>query len=212
MDVVTALEGNWEFRVEHKGISIYSSTIEGSDILGFKGETEFQVSYRKLIALFNDFPSYRRWVHQIADMEVLDRNDELEYIIRQVINAPWPMQQREMIVRTSLHTAGESAVAVTMQGMPDYLPPNPDYFRVRELHGVWIFTPTTEGRIHITFVMHMNPGGDVPAALSNTALFEVPFYSLQKLRNLALDPSYNPQFPEELQEHLGFITDVPGRQ
>jgi hypothetical protein len=207
MDVARALAGNWEFRVDHKGIRIFSSKMKGSRVLGFKAETEFPVSFKKLVSLFHDFGSYGRWVHHMTEMEVLNRNEDLEYVIRQVINAPWPLLRREMISRTSLHTAGEGAIAVMMDGVPDYLPANPLYHRVRELRGVWVLLPMEGGRVHITFVMHVNPGSDVPPAVSNTALFDVPFHSLHKLRALATNPSYNPPWPEEVDEHLHIIED-----
>ncbi|NTU94025.1 MAG: START domain-containing protein [Chlorobiaceae bacterium] len=210
MDVATALEGNWDFRVEHKGIRVFSSKVPGSPVLGFKGEAEFKVPFRKLVSLFHDFRSYGRWVHQLAEMEVLDHNDELEYVIRQVINTPWPMPKREMIVRTGLHASEAGAVALTMQGVPDYLPPRTDLHRVRETRGVWVFMPLEGGKVHVTFVMHMNPGSDVPPALSNAALFEVPYYSLQKMRILAEDASYKPDWPKVVDNHLHISEDIPG--
>lgn len=211
MDVATALEGNWEFRVEHKGIRVFSSKMSGSPVLGFKAEAEFEVSFRKLVSLFHDFGSYNRWVHQLSEMEVLESNDELEYVVRQVINTPWPMPKREMLVRTNLHVSEAGAIALTMKGVPDYLPLRPDMHRVRETRGVWVFMPLEGGRVHITFVMHMNPGSDVPPALSNVALFEVPYHSLQKMRSLAQDASYNPAWPTVVDDHLHISEDIPGK-
>ena len=211
MDVATALKGNWEFRVDHKDIKVYSSKIRGSQVLGFKAETEFEVPFRKLISLFHDFGSYSRWVHQLSEVEVLHRNEELEYVVRQVINTPWPIQKREMIVRTSLHASEEGALALTMIGAPDYLPSKPDFHRVRESWGVWILMPVSGGKVHVTFVMHLNPGKDIPPAVSNAALFEVPFYSLHKMRALAQNPSYTPPWPSVVDNHIHIIEDEPGR-
>ncbi len=210
MDVITALDGNWEFRIEHKGIRVYSSTVQDSDILGFKGEVAFDVPFRKLVSLFHDFGSYHRWVHQLDEMEVLSGSEELEYVVRQVINTPWPMPKRELIVRTTLHTAPSGAVALTMQGVADYLPERPDLHRVCESRGGWVLMPVEGGQVHVTFVLHMNPGNDVPPALSNAGLFEVPFYTLQKLRTLAQDPAYNPPWPTVIAEQLGIAGTDPG--
>ncbi|NTV93703.1 MAG: START domain-containing protein [Chlorobiaceae bacterium] len=211
MDVQSALNVNWEFRVEHKGIRIFSSKVRGSDILGFKGETEFPVTFKKLISLFYDTASYHRWVHQLAGMDILEKKDCLEYVVRQVINAPWPLPKREMIVRTGLESAGENAVAITMTSEPDYLPLTPGYHRVRHARGVWIFSPVDHGRVHISFVMHVDPGKDVPSPVSNTAMFEVPFYSLQNMRSLITDSSYNPPYPAEIENHLCIIEDIPDK-
>ncbi len=209
MDVESILQGSWEFRVEHKDIRIYSSKVSGSEVLGFKGEFELQVSLKKLIGLFHDMENYHRWVHHLVEMDVLERKDITECLVRQVINTPWPLQNREMIMRTGLKSGGENAIAVTMTAEPDHLPLNPNYHRVRESSGLWVFTPTGHGSVHVTFVMHIDPGSDVPSSVSNAGMFEVPFYSLNKLRQLAMDRSYNPPYPAEIEEHISIIEDIP---
>jgi len=211
MDVGSILHGNWAFRVEHKGIKIFSSKMRGSDIHGFKGETELQVSMKRLISLFHDMASYNRWVHQLADMHVLEKTDTIEYVVRQVINTPWPLQKREIIMRTRLASAGDNAIALTMTGEPDYIPHNPLYQRVRHATGLWVFTPASPGRVHVTFAMHIDPGRDVPPPVSNAGMFEVPFYSMNNLRTLVMDGSYKPPYPEEIEQHLCIIEDVPDR-
>ena len=211
MDVASVLEGSWQFRVEHKGIKIFSSTVSGSDIQGFKGEAEITVSMRKLVSLFHDMASYNRWVHQLADIDVLEKIDGLEYVVRQIINTPWPLQKREMILRTGFISTGENSLAVTISGEPDFLPDNPKYHRVRHSKGIWIFTPTSPGTIHITFVMHIDPGKDVPASVSNSGLFEVPFYSLNNLRTLLKDASYNPPYPEIMDQYRSIIENDPDK-
>ena len=211
MDVELILHRDWAFRVEHKGIKIFSSRVSGSDIHGFKGEAEMPVSLKKMISLFHDMASYNRWVHQLADMDVLEKTDGVEYVVRQIINTPWPLQKREMIMRTGLVSAGENAIAVTMKGEPDYLPDNPNFHRVRHATGMWVFTPTDHGTVHTTFVMHVDPGKDVPSPVSNAGMFEVPFYSLNNMRTLVMDGSYNPPYPEEIEQHLSIIEDVPDK-
>jgi hypothetical protein len=208
MDVGLMLHGDWKFRIEHKGIKIYSSKVNGSDIHGFKGEAEMQVSLKKLISLFHDMPSYNRWVHQLVEMHILDKTDPLEYVVRQIIKTPWPLQPREVIMRTGLTTAGGNSVALTMKAEPDYLPDNPEYHRVRHATGMWVFRPATAGAVNITFVMHIDPGKDVPSALSNAGMFEVPFYSLNNLKALIKDATYNPPYPEEIEHHLALIDDT----
>lgn len=203
MDVATALRGNWEFRVDHKEIKVYSSKVDDSQVLGFKGEAEFNVSFRKLISLFHDFDSYNRWVHQLFEMEVMHKDEaNLDYVVRQVLNTPWPIPKRELIVRTELHTSEEGALALTMSSAHDFVPVKPDMYRVHEVWGGWILMPVNENRVHVTFVMHLDPGSDIPPALSNAALFEVPFYSLQKMRALAQDSSYTPPFPSGVGNHI----------
>jgi len=208
MDVSSILEKNWDFRVEHKGVRIYSSRVNGSDIHSFKGETELPVSFKRLISLFHDMASYSRWVHKLAEMEVLEKNG-IDYVVRQVINTPWPLLKREMIMRTGLASAGDNSIAVTMTGEPDYLPVNSNYYRVRHASGLWVFTPNGHGKVYLTFVMHVDPGSDVPAAVGNAGMFDVPFYSLNNLRALAMDSSYNPPYPQEIEQHIAIVDDAP---
>ncbi|HHE31378.1 MAG TPA: hypothetical protein ENL07_01730, partial [Chlorobaculum parvum] len=191
------------FRVDHKEIKVFSSNVAGSQVLGFKGEAEFDVPLRKLISLFHDFESYGRWVHQLSEMEVVHKDEaNLDYVVRQVLNTPWPIPKREMIVRTELHASEEGGLALTMSSAHDFVPVKPDMYRVREAWGAWILMPVNDSRVHVTFVMHLDPGGDIPPALSNPALFEVPFYSLQKMRALAQDSSYTPPWPSVVDNHI----------
>lgn len=209
MDVISIMNGKWEFRVEHKGIKIFSSRVSGSEILGFKGEIELQVSLKKLLSLFYDMANFNRWVHQLAEMEVLEKSENTEYVVRQVINTPWPLRQREVIMRSRIVSAGDNAIALTMKQEPEYLPANPKYHRVQHATGMWVFTPNGHGVVNVVFVMHLDPGKDVPAQVSNAGLFEVPFYSLSNLRSLLPDTSYNPPWPEELEAYLSIIEDEP---
>jgi hypothetical protein len=211
MDIESILHAKWAFRVEHKGIKVFSSKVSGSDIHGFKGEMEMPASLKKVVSLFHDMSSYNRWVHQLGSMEVLEKTDGVEYVVRQIINTPWPLQKREMILRTGLVLAGENAIGVTMKGEPDYLPDNPNYHRIRHSTGMWVFTPTGHGTLHSTFVMHVDPGKDVPAPVSNAGMFEVPFYSLNNMRTLVMDDSYNPPYPKEIEQHLSIVEDVPDK-
>ncbi len=211
MDVALILNGNWQFRVEHKGIKTYSSKVEGSDIHSFKGEVEIQTPLKKLISLFHDMENYNRWVHQLGEMEVLEKNDVIDVVVRQIIKTPWPLQERELIMRTGLLSAGDNSIAVTMKGEPDFLPDNPKYHRVRHSTGLWVFTPTGHETVHITFVMHIDPGQDVPAPVSNAGMFEVPFYSMNNLRRLLMDNSYNPLYPQDIEQHISIIEEVPDK-
>ncbi|RNA64980.1 hypothetical protein CR163_006905 [Prosthecochloris sp. ZM_2] len=192
----------WDFRVEHKDIRVYSAPLEESGLLGFRGVVSFQADLKKLVGLFHDTDSYHRWVHQLSSMKLLERGEGLRYVMQQVINAPWPLPPREMIVRTSLAEAGEDAIAVFMISDPDFLPRDTRYCRVERTFGKWVFEPLENRSIRITFMMFVDPGPDIPASIANTAMFEVPFYSLQKLRRLAQDDSYQPAFPDEISRYL----------
>ncbi|UZJ42471.1 START domain-containing protein [Prosthecochloris sp. SCSIO W1101] len=202
MDIEGARESNWEFRVEHKDIFVYSAKIRDSHILGFKGVVEFPVSLRRLISLFHDTGNYIRWVHQLSSIEVLEKGENLEYVIYQAINTPWPFPKREMVVRTGLDTEGDNGIAVTMKSDPDYIPVRSGNYRIRETYGRWVFEPKENDVVRITFIMYVDPGNDIPPPMSNTAMFEVPFYTLQGLRNLACDRAYNPPYPEEVDDYI----------
>ena len=202
MDFDRAREEEWTFRVEHKDISIYSAKMKNTPLLGFKGSVAFPVSVKRLISLFYDTGSYMRWVHQLASINVLERGDNLEYVIHKVINTPWPFPKREMIFRTGLDTEGENGIAVTMKSVPDFIPENRDNYRIKDAYGRWVFEPMENDVVAITFIMFVDPGKDVPSQMSNTAMFEVPFYSLQNLRNLAFNNSYSPPYPEEVDEYI----------
>lgn len=208
MDLAPLLNGQWEFRVEHKGIRVFSARIAGSELHGFKGEITLQVSFRRLISLFYDMGNYRRWVHHLAEMEIVDKSEEMEYVLRQVIEVPWPLKAREVLMHSALLPSVDNMLAVGMESVPDYLPPNPRYHRVRQASGLWLFAPEADGRVTVIFLMYLDPGPDIPSALSNAGMFEVPFYTLNNLRSLVEDQAYTPPWPVELDSFI-IIDDAP---
>ncbi|MEI6848191.1 MAG: hypothetical protein WCK32_09220 [Chlorobiaceae bacterium] len=71
--VASILTKNRDFCVDHKGLKIFSSEVTGSDIQSFKGETKLQVPFKKLMDLFYDMANYGRWVHQLAELDVISK-------------------------------------------------------------------------------------------------------------------------------------------
>jgi hypothetical protein len=108
-------------------------------------------------------------------------NEQVHYMEN---SAPWPVSNRDGVYRFSFgHTeeGGSRAVIVRVQAVPDYIPARKGKVRVPRSDGFWKVGPTATG-VRVTYQMHADPGGSIPAWMANSASVSSPFNTLKNLR------------------------------
>ena len=77
-----------------------------------------------------------------------------------------------------------------MTAVPDALPENKDYVRVRQLEGAWNIMPLSENRCRVVFRLHIEPGGEIPSWLANIAVIDTPYNTLKNMREMVKREKY----------------------
>jgi hypothetical protein len=70
------------------------------------------------------------------------------------------------------------------------LPLKQGMVRIQSLTGQWLLTPLTKGDVSVTYEMSVDPGGNIPKWLVNLMAVDLPFNTLQKLRNIVKEARY----------------------
>ena len=89
-------------------IVVYARKAE-SGLVEFRGVTRARSSLAAFVALFEDVDNMPNWVDRTERVEVLERVSETEVIARTVTSAPWPLKQREVVVRSRIEQIGRAA-------------------------------------------------------------------------------------------------------
>ncbi len=92
----------WELVGEDDGIRVYKRTVRGTDLLDFGGEAVLEASVERLCSVLEDIPRYTEWVDSLATAEVLGRKDAFNYVYYQRYALPWPISDRDFVVRHEL--------------------------------------------------------------------------------------------------------------
>lgn len=132
---------------------------------------EFQVSgtvhagLYETLAVLLDVDAMASWDTTCAKSEAIRRPDRHRLLWRYVSDVPWPADDREAIVWSTVKVVkpGEQVRIDFRQAGPDEVPPPPEgQVRVPVLKGRWILTAKGPDRTHVDYKAATRAGGSVP--------------------------------------------------
>lgn len=106
-----------------------------------------------------------------------------EMIYRVVIDAPWPLDNREMIVRFSAAIQDHSHANFYIDTIVSDIPQQEDLVRIPYSKASWNIK-RVNNELQVTYKMNINPGGYVPPLLVNMAMADGPHQSFRNLKQL----------------------------
>lgn len=175
---------NWKLEKEKNGILVYSSDVPYSAIKAFKVECTFNGNYDKLISILSDVKENSKWVYHIRTSELLETYSELDVVYYAETNMPWPMSDRDAIIRLKFNTDSlPKFMTVTGTSEPDRVPVKPQFVRMKHYTAIWNVTMPTNKSIHIEYILEMNPGGSIPVWFTNMFAKKGPLESFSNLKD-----------------------------
>ena len=177
-----ASQEGWTLAKQENGIEIYTRPVADSGIKEFKGLAEVDVDLERILELLRDSNRFKSWFPNTPESKLLARDGDVSYQYS-VMGTPWPMDDRDNVLR-SVTTRDESTgvVGIEVAAAPDYYPAQKDRFRVQKANGSWTLKPIGPDKTHVTFIMHLEPGGGIPQWMINARIVATPFEALTNLR------------------------------
>ena len=179
---IATTQEEWSLDKQKNGIDIYTRPVEGSGIKEFKAVAEVDVNVEKILELLRDSSRFKTWFPNTPESKLLARDGDVAYQYS-VMRTPWPMDDRDNILRSvTKRDESTGVVFIELTGAPDYYPVQKGRVRVQKAHGTWKLEPRGPDKTHVTFTMHLEPGGGIPQWLINTRIVATPFEALTNLR------------------------------
>jgi hypothetical protein len=174
----------WKPFAESAGVAVYTRPFAKSDYPEVRASGTVCATLRQLVVFVEDVGRFDTWIPDTDEARLLGRptpSDQIYYIRTSM---PWPVKHRDMIYRLTESPASRMAgeVSVTIEGMPNYLPPYPNAVRMTGVTGRWTFVEA-DGMTRIDLVMHIEPGGKVPQWLANRRIIGTPTKMIQNLQH-----------------------------
>lgn len=196
----------WELARDRNGIKVWTREEPGFPIRAFKAVTVVDSSLSGLVSLILDTDRISQWAYRIMRIEVLSRDDATaSFVIRTETDFPWPLSNRDVILAGQVSQDDRTKiVTVRSRSTPaGQYPLNPDFLRMPDMVGDWIFRPLGRGKVEVTMIGRANPAGNIPSAVVNLIIHETPYQTLLGLRKIIGEQRYQgarlPQI-RELQE------------
>lgn len=184
--------GTCTIRYRNDWLKIFTCPVPSSDFLSFVGVALIDAPQHAVLSLLYDIDAATEWVWKTKEMRVLQELSENEgRVVYQHVSAPWPVTDREIITRSTAYMDPEtSEVFIKLECLPDFLPENDKYVRVRQLEGAWNIMPISDNQCRVVFRLHIEPAGEIPSWLANIAVIDTPYHTLNNLRDMVKREKY----------------------
>lgn len=181
--VSTAIgQKDWSLVKNSSWIQIYQSDMEHSGYKRVKVECTLDGTFDKLLQVLNNVNNHKNWIYNTRNAYVIKRISPNEYYYYTETALPWPMQNRDAVVRIKIERDPMNRyLKIVAVGEPDYLSCVNGKVRVPRSANTWYVTSPGPNKLDIVYVFEADPGGSVPAWLVNTFINKGPFESFRNL-------------------------------
>ncbi len=171
-------EDGWVLKKNKKGIKCYTRPVKISPMHSFKGVGEVKGKIPHLVAFLMDIERYPEWMYPLTESFILERIDETEAYIYNVLKPPWPATARDGTVRRQWYYYPDTgAVIVTIKGITDYVSRRDKIVRGEMIIAYYELMPKGDNTIEITYEGIADPGGWLPVWLINFCVVFTPYSS-----------------------------------
>ncbi len=150
----------------------------------------FQVTGDKATAfkIISNLSRTKDWLPEVESIQTLEIYDFNNFLLRTVLDSPWPFKQRETITCVST-TFDEKTTRIDIKSCPQRYPANKSYVRVEQLKSSWRIKQLANNTVEIDYQTWLDPTGYVPAYFFNQQLLTRTKSSLNKLQTIINDAS-----------------------
>ena len=165
-----AMAGDWQPVPNGEDVFVQRREYQGSALQEIRGVTRLKASLNAIMALLKDAPFNRNWVYRSGGATILKENGYKQAYVYGFVDAPWPMQDRDTVVRFDYWQHPESAeITITITNFPAFTEPESQFIRVPDFGGFWRLRPQADGWVEVTYQVYGDPGGWIPVWLANYA-------------------------------------------
>lgn len=171
---------DWKYEKNVEGIKVYSR--KAGKVKEIRIETTFDASLSNVAEAVLDVPNFPNWIYKVTSSKVIKNIPGGKVQCRNVIDMPWPVDDRDVVVITSVKQDPVTKI-VTMEdnNTPDDIPQVKGLIRVLDFYARWVFEPQGN-QVKGTYFFHSDPGGEVPEYVVNLFVAEGPVASVSALK------------------------------
>jgi hypothetical protein len=181
----------WDLKENKDGVKIFTRDIENSKIKAIRVECQLQASLSQVVAALMDIRNSEEWLYHTAGNYMVKQVSPAELYYYSLIEMPWPVSNRDFIAHLKV-TQDEITKTVTVDApcLPHMVPVKPNIIRIANSKGKWLLYPINKQEVKIIYTLHADPGGNIPAWLTNLFVTQGPSQSFKKFKVHIQKPVY----------------------
>lgn len=164
-----SFSSGWMLEIEEKGVKVFTKTIEGEPIKATRAIAEYDASPERILSILSDPSQSMKWMDRVAMSKMIRRVDANSFYVYSLIELPWPMDNRDVVVRTDISREGERII-VSITNSPSEYPEQEGVIRMPRYRGKWTLEPLPGGGTLVTNESFSTIGGSIPDWLLSGAI------------------------------------------
>ncbi|MDB5152344.1 MAG: lipid-binding protein [Mucilaginibacter sp.] len=181
----------WELKENNDGVKIYTRDVENSKIKAIKVECQFDATLSQLVAALMDVGNSEEWLYHTAGNYIVKQVSPADLYYYSLVEMPWPVSNRDFIAHLIVsQDAVTKVVTIDAPCIADMVPVKSKVVRIANSRGKWVLSPLSNSRVKVVYTLHADPGGSIPAWLTNMFVTQGPRQSFKKLKVHLQKPVY----------------------
>jgi len=173
-----------ELRKSEGNILVYACKTPDAKLKSITSTFVLETTPSVLVGHLLDIENYSSWQYRMIESQVLNRVSETEIIYRGEVQAPWPVSNRDVVLRLKINQDTVTrAMNFTIVTVPGFYPEKSGVVRVPRSEGKWVVTPIGKNKLKVEYSFLVDPGGSIPGWLINLTVAEGPYRTFQTLIN-----------------------------
>jgi hypothetical protein len=172
----------WTVVDSERGITVSRREQPGAGIPAFRGQGGLEGNVLQMLSLMIDVSAVPRWACGVDEARSLGRHDERTDYIYLYSDIPWPVRDRDMVVRRDVFVEEQGKqFRIELHCEPDRAPPREGVVRVRTCDSTFHLKRTDLLHTELDYVMTLDPAGRMPKWAGSWIAKYVPFRTLEAL-------------------------------
>jgi len=175
---------NCNLKRDKDGIKVYTCKSDTSKFRSLMAEFVLEdTSLEELETFMWDVKNYVNWQYNMIEANLVKKLNEQEMIYWSVVDAPWPVDDRELLVQFSVNRQTPNQLSFFIYSVSYDYPIKDGLIRVPFSQASWHVTKLG-ANLQVKYTLNIDPGGYVPPILVNMAMADGPYESFRNLKNL----------------------------
>lgn len=169
---------------EENGITVEEDGAPGRTLPVLTGTTIMAVPPEQVAAWIGATHTHTDWLHSCEEAREL-RVEGDTVIAYERIDSPWPVSDRDVVLRSTRTALEGGGIRFEFRDTTEEdVPVTRRVVRMPHLSGSYDLRPV-EGGTRVVYTLDSDPGGRLPAWLVRDASRDLPYHTLENLRELA---------------------------
>jgi len=181
---------DWELQREENGIKVFTKEAGDSGFKPFKATVILNHSVEEFASVLYDIEGLSDWAYEIKTSKIFEKSGDTLQIYYAEAKAPFPFKNRDGVYQNKFQWNGAAkTLLVKIDLLDNYKVENTDLVAITG-NGFWRATLLDSGELEVTFMMAVDPGGEIPAWMANMVVDDSPYVTLLNLREIIKKPKY----------------------